>query len=67
MKTFVVKGYAMIPVEVEITVQARGEASAGRKAERDFKSLGRKAIVPGSADEGAVHDFRWSSAEEVPS
>ena len=64
---FRVTGYAMIPVEVQVDVQAYDEAMAMQVANDLFTSkpsLMRRHIVNGSEDETSCHSFKASVAEK---
>ena len=57
-KKFKVRGYAMVPVEVEMTIEAPDAAAAMHNSTFLFKMPGRKKfVVPNSQDEAAVCDF----------
>lgn len=58
-----VTGYAMIPIEVSITVQAKSDTEAKLKALKLFDENPRKHTVPGSEDPYTVHDFQPNSAQ----
>ena len=66
--TFRVTGYAMVPVEVQIDVQAYDEAMAMQVADNLLTrkpALMRRHIVNGSEDETSVHSFKSSVAEKL--
>jgi len=65
--TFRVTGHAMIPVEVQIEIEAIDEAMAMRVADKVL-STGRliyRHIVNGSEDESAAHSFKACAAEKL--
>lgn len=64
MKEFVVKGYAFIPVEVEIKTFAKNAVKALKQAEEAFKKGPKRFLVAGSEDRSAAFDFKPNSAEE---
>lgn len=61
---YVVTGYALVPHEVEIVVEADGPLQAMQKAKRMFdRGPNRKRfLVPNGYDEDAVFDFEPSHA-----
>jgi hypothetical protein len=65
MKTYIVKGYAFVPVEISITVQAGNSRQAVTIAKRTFKADKTAHIVGNSEDYTAA--FGWEpTAEEAP-
>lgn len=64
MKPYIVKGFALVPVEVVVHVTARNDRAALSKAETLFKSGGRRYMVANSYDDSAIHDFRANEATE---
>ena len=62
MKKYKVRGYAHVPVLVEIVVEAESEGEAGEKSEEVFRTAQHRSrlIVPGTEDNAGVHSFRWS-------
>jgi len=66
--SWIVRGHALVPVEIEIKVTAPTSSIAGAAAEKIWHSSKAKKgfIIPGSVDEAAVHGFRWSEAEPAP-
>lgn len=61
-----VRGYAFIPIEVAMDVEASNADHARRKAVEAFKASERKSrfVVPGTEDEAAVFD--WEPFEATP-
>jgi hypothetical protein len=64
IKTYRVTGYAMMPVQAEIFVDASSQDAALERAELAFKAdeTKRRFIIKGSEDETAIHSFRASNA-----
>lgn len=61
-----VKGYAFIPVEIEVVQEAENEKAAMEKAKKRFEQNPgqlEEFIVPGSCEEGSVHSFEPNRAE----
>ena len=60
-----VDGYAMVPVEVSVKVQANSEQEAIARAEKLSRHNLRQGIVSNSMDECSVHDFRANHVFEL--
>ena len=67
-----VTGYALMPVQIAIEIEANSETlagkyAAGKYAEQTFESSDDKKqfIVPGTQDECAVNDFRWNEVRPI--
>lgn len=56
-KPWVVKGIAMVPVEVEMVVMARTSEIAENIAQAKFKACPRDYIVANSYDDSSAHDW----------
>lgn len=61
-----VRGYAFIPIEVAMDVEANNPEHARLKAVESFRASDRKSrfVVPGTEDEAAVFD--WEPCEAKP-
>ena len=55
-----VTGYAMVPIEVEMVVEAATKEEAEANALKAFKADPNRSkfVVPNSSDETAAHDWR---------
>jgi len=62
---YVVRGYALVPHEVEITVEAESPRQAMQKAKRIFERgpARHRFIVRGSEDLSAAFDFEPNEAK----
>ena len=65
VSAYVVRGYALVPHEVEITVEAESPRQAMQKAKRIFERgpQRHRFIVGGSEDLSAAFDFEPSEAK----
>lgn len=55
-----VTGAALVPVQIEIVVEAANESDAYFAAAIEFRAKRRDCIIPGTVDESAVFDFEPS-------
>ena len=65
MKTYLLKGYAMVPMEAEMDVVARDEQEAIALGKLRFEENPSQYLVNNSQDWKSAHDWE-PSAEEVP-
>lgn len=65
MKTYRLTGYALVPVEVEMEVDAEDEQTAIQIGQAHFKSDPSAYVVSNSADECSACDWE-PSATELP-
>lgn len=65
MKTFLVKGIALVPVDIEVKIQAENQASAINEASDVRGRQLEMCIVAHSYGDDAVHSFVPHEAEEI--
>jgi hypothetical protein len=66
MKEYLVKGIAFVPVEVEMTIEAKDEKQAEKIALERFKQPRRdRYIVSNSEEHSSVFDWVPSRIEEI--
>lgn len=65
MSHYRVTGFALVPVEVAVRLEAVSEADAKTIAKTLFRENTRKYIIPGSSDESAAFDFIPSECQHL--
>lgn len=66
MPKFQVFGFALVPVELSIEIEAETPAAALTEAQRQFDTTPRAGVItPRSHDESAVHGWQAATAVEI--